>query len=93
LNAPSTLITTAGTGKSVLLKEIIKALRPKSVAVTASTGIAGLGIGGTTIHSFAGIRLGKGSAGDLAKLVSGSRLYRERWRNTSVLIIDESQSA
>jgi ATP-dependent DNA helicase PIF1 len=50
----------AGTGKSVLLREIIKSLRIKwkshtdAVAVTASTGIAACNIGGVTIHSFGG---------------------------------------
>jgi hypothetical protein len=54
----------AGTGKSVLLREIIKGLRekyrarPDAVAVTASTGIAACNVGGTTLHSFAGIGLG-----------------------------------
>ena len=45
-----------GTGKSVLLREIIKVLKKqyKSVAVTASTGIAAVNIHGTTLHSFAG---------------------------------------
>lgn len=49
-----------GTGKSVLLREIIKALRFKykkegdAVAVTASTGIAACNIGGVTLHNFAG---------------------------------------
>lgn len=50
----------AGTGKSVLLREIIRALKikykgkPDAVAVTASTGIAACNIGGVTIHSFGG---------------------------------------
>ncbi|KAJ3515174.1 hypothetical protein NLJ89_g1922 [Agrocybe chaxingu] len=54
----------AGTGKSVLLREIIKTLRkkyaktPDAVAITASTGIAACNIGGVTIHSFSGIGLG-----------------------------------
>lgn len=46
-----------GTGKSHLLKEIIRKLRersPKRVAVTASTGIAAVNIGGSTFHSFTG---------------------------------------
>lgn len=49
-----------GTGKSILLKQMIKSLRqkwpvrdyPGAVAVTASTGIAGYNIGGHTLHSF-----------------------------------------
>ncbi|KAK0473303.1 hypothetical protein IW261DRAFT_714731 [Armillaria novae-zelandiae] len=45
----------AGTGKSVLLREIIKSLREKPghvTAITASTGIASVNIGGTTLHSW-----------------------------------------
>ncbi|KAL7285782.1 hypothetical protein ACG7TL_000891 [Trametes sanguinea] len=51
-----------GTGKSVLLREIIKLRggRPSlKLGVTASTGIASLNIGGCTLHSWAGIGLGK----------------------------------
>jgi nucleoside-triphosphatase THEP1 len=50
----------AGTGKSVLIKEIIKQAREKGkeVAVTAPTGLAALVIGGKTLHSWAGVRLG-----------------------------------
>lgn len=50
----------AGTGKSYLLKCILQemvALHGKqSVFVTATTGIAAVHIGGTTVHQFAGIR-------------------------------------
>ena len=56
--AGSALISgSVGTGKSVLLREIIRRLRGHStrkVAVTASTGIAAVNIGGSTLHSFAG---------------------------------------
>ncbi len=48
---------TIGTGKTVLLTEIIKKLRDdleKFIAITASTGIASVHIGGSTLHSFAG---------------------------------------
>jgi hypothetical protein len=37
-------------------------LQGKRVAVTASTGIAGVLIGGSTVHSWAGIGLGVGLA-------------------------------
>ncbi|KAI0793367.1 PIF1-like helicase-domain-containing protein, partial [Abortiporus biennis] len=51
----------AGTGKSVLLQEIIRHCwgRGRKLAVTASTGIASVNIDGCTIHSWAGIGLGK----------------------------------
>ena len=83
-----------GTGKSVLLREIISLLRSSlvdRVAITASTGIAGLNIGGSTVHSFAGIGLGKESAQVLADRISKSKFPRKRWLDTSTLIIDESE--
>lgn len=51
----------AGTGKSVLMRAIIKDLKkkyakdPERVAVTASTGLAACNIGGITLHSFSGL--------------------------------------
>ena len=65
----------AGTGKSVLMREIIKQLQdkyrrePDRVAVTASTGLAACNIGGVTLHSFAGIGLGKEQVPELVKKV------------------------
>lgn len=53
----------AGTGKSYLLKYLIHELKEKygqkGVAVTAPTGIAAINVGGSTLHSFAGIGLGE----------------------------------
>lgn len=83
----------AGTGKSVLLKAIIKTLKqkygPGTVAVTASTGLAACNIGGSTVHSWAGIGLGKGEVADLLKLVRRNRKAATRWKESKVLIIDE----
>lgn len=70
----------AGTGKSVLLREIIKYCGGPSpmLAVTASTGIASVNIGGSTIHSWAGIGLGKESAEKLVgKLLGLDRRQRQ----------------
>lgn len=86
----------SGTGKSLLLRIIISVLRSndyrsRSIAITAPTGIAALNIGGTTIHTFAGIGLGKESAEKLITKIKGSIRPRKRWIETNVLIIDESQ--
>lgn len=84
-----------GTGKSVLLREIIKVLRKRyskagdAVAVTASTGIAACNIGGVTIHSFAGIGIGIDEAEQLATRIRKNRKAMSRWQRTKVLIIDE----
>lgn len=86
----------AGTGKSVLLREIIQALKLKysrsqdAVAITASTGIAACNIGGMTIHSFAGIGLGVESPDQLVVKVRKNKKAMGRWQRTKVLIIDES---
>ncbi|RPA98111.1 hypothetical protein L873DRAFT_1569971, partial [Choiromyces venosus 120613-1] len=85
----------AGTGKSVLLREVIAALREKhretrdAVAVTASTGLAACNIGGVTLHSFAGIGLGKETAQELVKKVRKNMKAKNRWMRTKVLVIDE----
>ncbi|KAK6888304.1 ATP-dependent DNA helicase PIF1 [Candida tropicalis] len=82
----------AGTGKSVLLRSIIKSLRSKrsrGIAVTASTGLAACNIGGITLHSFAGIGLGQGSVDSLYKKVRRNKTAFKRWQETKVLVIDE----
>lgn len=59
----------AGTGKSLLLREIIKWCRnvgTRNLAVTASTGIAARSLDGSSLHAWAGIRLGIGDAYNLA---------------------------
>lgn len=85
----------AGTGKSVLLREIIKEMRykhkkdPDHVAVTASTGLAACNIGGVTLHSFAGFGLGKEAAPELVRKIRKNQKSKSRWLRTKVLIIDE----
>ncbi|KAI5083683.1 hypothetical protein GOP47_0003426 [Adiantum capillus-veneris] len=83
----------AGTGKSFLLKYIIRILKrtlPRnSVYVTASTGIAACALKGITLHAFAGIGLGSGSGSNLARRILRSKDPLKRWKEAAVLIIDE----
>ena len=85
----------AGTGKSVLMREIIEVFRrsylkePDRVAVTASTGLAACNVGGVTLHSFSGIGLGKEAAEELVKKIRKNAKAKNRWMRTKVLIIDE----
>eukprot|EP00605_Chrysophyceae_sp_TOSAG23-4_P000051 GSChrysophyteH1.ASY1.ANO1.53.1 assembled CDS len=85
----------AGTGKSFLLRYIVQELKSKygesAVAVTATTGIAAVNLGGGTIHSFAGIGLANGHGDNertVQKVLRSAKAV-ERWRNASVLVIDE----
>ena len=85
----------AGTGKSVLLREIIAALRrkyqkePDRVAVTASTGLAACNVGGVTLHSFAGIGLGKEEVPELVRKIKRNQKAKHRWMRTKILVVDE----
>lgn len=83
----------SGTGKTVLLCEILRFLGStgRRVAVTASTGIASISIGGTTLHSWAGIGLGEGTSERLSGKILGTERLRKRWRDVDGLIIDESK--
>ncbi|XP_012709981.2 ATP-dependent DNA helicase PIF1 isoform X2 [Fundulus heteroclitus] len=78
----------AGTGKSFLLKRIIGSLPPKSTFVTASTGVAACHIGGTTLHSFAGIGSGSAPLEQCIELALRPGVL-QHWTSCRHLIIDE----
>ncbi|KAK3579156.1 hypothetical protein CHS0354_022179 [Potamilus streckersoni] len=78
----------AGTGKSFLLRRIIGALPPQHTVATASTGIAACHIGGTTLHSFAGIGSGRAPLEQCIELASRPQVT-QHWKRCHHLIIDE----
>jgi len=79
----------AGSGKTYVLNKFIKDARAdgKYVAVTASTGLAATHLGGSTVHSWAGIgiadELSKRAVGDMSK----SRV--DQIGKADILVIDE----
>jgi len=81
----------AGSGKTFLLNKFIKwaKLEGKSVAVTASTGIASTHINGITVHSWSGIQL-KTTLTDkeITKMMKKEYL-RDHIIHNDVLVIDE----
>lgn len=83
-----------GCGKSYLIKAIVKDAEEKlkkKVHVTALTGCAAvlLGSGATTLHSWAGIGLGKGDEYTLIERIERNQKKRNKWKTTELLIIDE----
>uniref|UniRef100_A0A3B3Z1K0 ATP-dependent DNA helicase n=1 Tax=Poecilia mexicana TaxID=48701 RepID=A0A3B3Z1K0_9TELE len=78
----------AGTGKSFLLKRILGSLPPKSTFATASTGVAACHIGGTTLHSFAGIGSGSAPLEQCVELAQRPAVL-QHWTSCRHLIIDE----
>ena len=100
----------AGTGKSFLLRQIVQWARDTygndAVAVTASTGLAAINIGGCTIYSWAGIKLGKEEPKvlwDRVKTKSWAMNEKtgeqyllpksplKRWQTCKLLILDEGK--
>jgi ATP-dependent exoDNAse (exonuclease V) alpha subunit len=92
LNGSSVFLTGApGAGKTYLLNEFICRARAagKTVAVTASTGIAATHIGGTTIHSWSGLGIrDRLEERDKRALAANPKLIK-RYNATDVLVIDE----
>ena len=69
--------------------------RGKGVYCTATTGIAALNMGDgmalktRTLHSWAGIGLGKDDKDKLLAKVASKKKNRERWQKTDILVVDE----
>ena len=80
----------AGSGKSSLLLSIADYFRDqgKKVTVVSSTGISAINVKGKTIHSWAGIRLGKENYGTIYERIKNNQRYKENWK-TDILICDE----
>jgi ATP-dependent DNA helicase PIF1 len=82
-----------GTGKTRLIQfmaEYMNALG-KPYQVCALTGCAAvlLNCRAKTIHSWSGIRLGKGDSNDIVNRVVRNRCMAKNWRGIEVLIVDE----
>ncbi len=90
LSGESVLLTgPAGAGKTFVLNQFIKLAKHdgKHVSVTATTGLAATHLGGTTIHSWAGIGVSDHVPQGFGDHIAKGR--REIIEKTDVLIIDE----
>ena len=79
----------AGTGKSFLFRYIvqqcIKRFGEGRVGVTATTGVAAVNIGGQTLHSWAGIGLGRGCVNTLVDRVRDNFYAKLRWKQSVIM--------
>lgn len=78
----------AGTGKSFLLKFLKEKLGGR-LRVVATTGVAAINVGGSTLHSWAGIGLGEGTVEELVAKISENPRAAARIRKAEILAIDE----
>jgi hypothetical protein len=86
----SVLLTgAAGAGKTYVLNQFIRRAkkRGRSVAVTATTGLAATHLNGTTIHAWAGIGVHDSFSRHMANKLGKTRI--ELLRKADVLVIDE----
>lgn len=86
----------AGSGKSYVIEKYVKLMRclkPEvNIAITATTGLAALNIGGETIHSISGLGMNKCSYSVFAETTTYNKQNRkceDRLRDMDILIIDE----
>ena len=82
-----------GTGKTLLIHHLVRSAKSNGlkIQVCAMTGCASLllGCNARTIHSWSGIKLGKGNLNDIIENIIYNHVARNAWRNTNVLIVDE----
>ena len=82
-----------GTGKSKLIQHIYNDAKTHKlrIQVCAMTGCAAvlLNCNAKTVHSWAGIGLGKGDQEDVVRRVCGSKYRKVNWVNTDLLVLDE----
>lgn len=89
----------AGTGKTHLVKMIKKECdrlqlvlnKPEDFvcALTSTTGVSACSIGGSTIHRWSSIKIGDKPLSVILKNISQNKDKKERWKNTTLLCIDE----
>jgi ATP-dependent DNA helicase PIF1 len=85
----------AGTGKSYAVHLLFKFLDSKRIfyGKTATTGVAALNIGGTTLHSWSGMGLADEHGMDLINKVNDNTKAVDRIKSCKVLVIDEISMA
>lgn len=80
----------SGTGKTTFLKYIRKIIESTGdvVAITSTTGIASISIGGKTIQSFSGLKTNNIN-GKILQSLCNQKNIKNRWSSIDVLIIDD----
>lgn len=80
----------AGTGKSHVVQSFVDNYKKtRTIALTSTTGTSALLIHGTTLHSYLGIGLGKGTVQTLVEKIHVNPSAKKRWLKLDCLIIDE----
>ena len=79
----------AGTGKSFMIKKLLKHYKYLDGCVTSTTGISAINIDGVTIHSWCGVGCGNKDASYYANKIRENKPIYEKIKRAKMLIIDE----
>jgi ATP-dependent DNA helicase PIF1 len=86
----------AGTGKTFLINYFCTKIREEqpniNIAITSTTGVSAILIGGSTLHSYLGIGLGDGTVKEITDkiLFTARGMKAIIWRKLNILVIDEA---
>ena len=84
------LTGSAGTGKTSVIKSYVNDYSMiRKIAVTSTTGTSALLLGGTTLHSYLKIGLGRENVSKLYKKITSVKGWVKKWKDLSCLIVDE----
>ena len=92
LNGNSTFLSGGGgVGKSFCLKRLFEFCNENGILIskTSSTGVSALNIGGSTIHSWAGMGTGEGDIELIKRFALGNKRAKARVKAAKYLLIDE----
>ena len=82
-----------GTGKTRFIQHIVSYMKQTGVSyqICALTGCASvlLNCGAKTIHSWSGIKMGRGSPEQIVNRILRNRTVVKSWKKTNVLVVDE----
>lgn len=79
----------AGSGKSFVIRQLMKTIDSEMNPLLASTGAAAVLVGGRTFHSFFGLGIMEGGVEAARERALGDRRLRKRLRNIEGIVIDE----
>ena len=77
----------AGVGKSTLINEIKQYFKPEQIAITGSTGMAAILLGGVTLHMFAGVFSTSATPETLVRKMTSAK--KKEVAEVEVLVMDE----
>jgi len=83
-----------GTGKTTIINHLLKIKDQlmhvnHDLGITAMTGAAAVLIGGTTLHSYLAVGMGRESEDAIVYKMNCRAMLKNKWQNINILVVDE----